>query len=723
MSDNETNGHSANTEPCTTKRELIGTGTNLMIHPDGAQSSRIAMFGSHITQTPQVDGAETRTLFTGYEREYAKYMFNVTVEHDCRILNIIDRRAKNGFSNTFGTVLETVVFVECFDEHHTVDCIVIPQYESNHQYFGFELIRTPICNRMRVGDTLTKDTILAETPSVINKEFCYGTQANVILVSHPQVIEDACVISQNLADKLNAWAYKKHRLFIGSKNIPLLPYGTDENPRMYPEVGEKVRPDGILFGTRSYNKLLAAVECSARALRQPCTQFDDCVIVDKEAIVIDINVYRDDLTVAPHEDGADKPHSKMTTPSHMQAMLDSDYNGTSLFHSQIRDFYVRLKRNREKGLNAKQRSDIKYTPKAHQTILNSIAYNPEDLPNGKKENRRKQFNKELMDDYVVEITIKYRIPMAASGKLTDCAGGKGINGETRPDHLMPCDDFGNRVDIMMADNAVLRRTNFNRPFESYICAAARDATEDALKLFDSGKPDEAWDYIIGFCECAAPEWAAKLKQAYGTTKRQHEFVDYLHNNRLRLWIPSDSIKGMGETERDVEANYPPRRSPITFTLADGTKVRTDAKFIVGSMYIMRLDKTGRESFSISAGKYQQFGTIAKQHSADKYRRPIREQPIKFMGESELRHEAAYCPPGTTAELHDRSNNPIVMDEIIKNILTHETPTNIKSAVDRKKFPLGNNRTMLITNHVLACEGEQFTKRSGNITENSPIFKG
>lgn len=702
---------------CTMVPELIGTTTNLMLKPEGCSGPRGAMQGSHYTQTPQIVGAMPRSCFTGFEREYAKYMFNVIVEEDCIVRKIFERRA---LVFNAESVLEKVIFVELRDAARTISCIQVPLFESNHQYFGFSYILTNLGKNIAPGQQLRKGQVIAECPSVIDKEYCNGVQANVILVSHPQVIEDACVISDKLADDLLAYGYKTHRLFIGEKNVPLLPYGDAENPRMFPHIGEKVRDDGILFGTRPFDPLLAAVECSARALREPCTQFDDCVIVDKEAEVFDIKVYRDDTRVYKREeDGNERPHSKMFTPSGIQAMLDAYYDGTSLYHADIRDYWRQLDKVRGSGSKA-SKSRVPLTPLAHQQFLTSIAIYPEDLAPGTI--KRRQFNKDLMDDYVVEITIKYPIPMAVSGKLTDCAGGKGIAGETRPRHEMPYDDFGNYVDIMMADNAVLRRTNFNRPFESYVNAASRDVRIAVVDMFNEGREKDAWSHLMAYCWTASPEWARKLEMAHKSDERRRGMLQELADGaRLRMWFPAMCEKGMAETERDIEANFPPRRSPLTFTLADGTKVRTEAEFIVGELYIIRLDKTGRESFSISAGRYQQFGTIAKQHSADKYRRPLREQPIKFMGEAECRMLGSYTPEGTTAEIHDRSNNPVVMDSILRNMITHETPSNIDAAVDREKLPLGNNRTMMIANHVLECEGVKFTTRKGNITTDTVKF--
>ena len=111
--------------------------------------------------------------------------------------------------------------------------------------------------------------------------------------------------------------------------------------------------------------------------------------------------------------------------------------------------------------------------------------------------------------------------------------------------------------------------------------------------------------------------------------------------------------------------------------------------------------------TISAGRHQSFGTISKQHSHDRNRRPGREHPIKHTGESEMRHLAAYVGAELIAEIRDRANNPVVAAEIIRAIVTAPQPMAIPEAVDRNRYPLGNDRIIALVNHSNRCDGFKY----------------
>ena len=665
--------------------ELVGCTTELMLYPDGSSGARVQMQGAHYQQAPVIVGNQKRNLFTGSEFEYAKYTFNVIVEEDCIVERVIQRFSTCQMQDK--QVLETVIFVSIIGKDTPLDVIVVPAYNSNHQYFGYKLEHKPIMRQLRPGAHLSKGTVLAETPGVIDGEWCLGRNVPAILASHQQVIEDACWISQELADSLKSYGYKTHVFSFGSKEYPLFLYGTPDNPRIHPEIGERVRADGILMAKREYDELLAAVEMTGNALFEPCGHFDDCVFTDPNAEVVDIKVYRDD-----------SGRNKMSTPVAMQEACDKYADGLSFFQENIRRFYSDRKRGK-KGVNM--------TPKARQIIREAIYDNPRELIKGEGA-RKKQFGYEVLEDYRIEITVRFPIELDVAGKITDCFGGKGVVGRVMPTEDMPIDQYGNRVHIVMSDNAMLRRTNWNRGFEHYVNAARRDVQVDALALADSGDYTAAWDYIFGFLEICSPRWAKAMLDSHPDDRRRREFIDELRHSPLRVWFPTDNEFGMMEVEAAIRAKYPPRQSKLTVTAEDGTKTLTVEDFIVGELYIIRLDKTGRDYSAISAGRYQHFGTITKQHSRDRHRRAVREHPIKFMGESEARHLKAYIGGDVAEEIHDRSNNPVVADEVILSVLTAEQPTNIPEAVDRERFPLGNNRSMAILNHVLECEGVAFT---------------
>jgi len=693
---------------CDITPDLTGCTTNLQLYPQGSSATRVQMEGVHYTQRTQIDGAELRTLFTGVERDYAKYMFNVIVEHDCRVLRVIHRFAKPGIQQPDTKPLETLVFVELINEESEsskVDLIRIPYHVSNHQTFGFELVMT---RQLGKSMYLPKGTILAESKSVIDNEYCVGLQAKTILVSHPMVIEDSCLISQSLADKMMTYGYKTHSMTIGERDYPLFLYeDSNGKPALFPEVGMKVREDGILLAKREHDTILAAVEMSEHALHDPCGHYDDCIFVDPESVVIDIKVFRDDHKpkMRDRATGARMPNSKLSTPAGMQEYCDEYADALSSFQGDVRRFYKEVKAKfRHQGMYS-----VPMTPDAKQAITYAIADEPTEIIDGAKR-FTKQFGSIKNDDYTISITIRYPIPLAISGKITDTMGGKGIVGKVVPDAEMPYDDSGVRVELMMSENAMLRRTNFNRGFENYCNAARMRIQDDINTLCDKGEYNEAWELLINFTATVNPDWSIAICDTHTTTTLRDALLDSFTEENLRLWVPSDNKITMDDVERNIRDKFPPRKSPLNIPQPDGSIIRTMKSFTIGELYMIRLDKTGREFSAIAAGRFQPFGTIAKQHSADKYSRPARETPMKHQGESETRHQQAFIGGDVCADAHDRSNNPAVADNVVMSILSADVPTNIPHAVDRKKYPLGHNRVMEINRHVLRCDGIGFTTR-------------
>lgn len=672
------------------KPEYVGAVTEYMLAPDGSSGARVQMQGGHMGQAPCIVGNEKRHLFTGVEFEYANYTFNVKVEETCKVEAVISRYAAGGIGTS--RPLETVAFVRCIDNPRYIDVIHIPMFQSNHQYFGYDMVLTETGRNLKKGMILKKGTVLADTPGNIDGEYCNGTHAPTILVSHPGCIEDAVVVSQWLADKMMSYGYKTVVMSFGAQDYPLFPYGTEENPRIHPAIGEKVRTDGILMAKRSWDPLLAGVETSVKALREICGHFDDVVFVDPGAEVVDVRTYKDDIQ-----------RGVMKTSEKIQEMCQGDVESLASYYERIRAYY---KQNIFHDIKSKK-SPITLSPAAHVLIRTAIAHKPDDYTRDPAA-KRKVFGYDQMDDYRIEVTVKFKIPFDVASKMTDLFGGKGVTGEVRPTEEMPIDEYGNRVHLIMSGNAMLRRTNYNRKFEHYVNAARRDVQTRIIDMLDRDKYQEAWEYLSGFFKGSSSMWLDAIELSHATDRQRYDFLDELRHTPLRMQIPHDRPEMMCEIEDWIEKYYPPNRSKLTLTLPDGTRKPTVDNFIVGDLYVIRLDKTGRDASAISAGKFQHFGTISKQHSRDRNRRPVREHPIKFMGESEARHLEAYVGDNITAEIHDRSNNPIVADEVVKSILMTDTPTNIVEAVDRTKFPLGNNRAMAILYHVLECEGCGFT---------------
>ncbi len=688
--------------------ENVGTTTGLQVNPNQSSASRVDMQGTHSEQGAPIEGCEKRYLFTGNEREYGKYMFNVKSMYNCVIRKIITRTEMGMRS---GKVLCTYLFVQInggeFDG--MVDLIEVPSHISNDYIFGYELVQK---KRFRRGMSLREGEVLAESPSVLDGEWCVGTHANTILASDLGSIEDACIVSRRLAAKMNAWGYATHRMYYGEKNIPLLLYGDHDNPQMFPRVGDRVRKDGILMATRPYNPVMAVMNTTRTALRRAYSHYDHCVYVDAMAEVVDVKVYRAKPHYETKPTGEPTYSDKMYTPAGIQEIADTHANSLRVFYRDVRHAYLDMQTDPEYG-------DLELMPLANTLVTQAIAYEPRAFGYEQAEIRGRSYgdynhalkkfgNGENIDDYMVEVTIRFPLPAAVSTKITDWMGGKGIIADVRDDEDMPIDDYGVQVDLIMSENAMLRRTNFNRAFEHFVNAARRDVQIRARKLYAEGNPDEAFDLYIDFFNCINPRWAKAVLETHDSTDLQLELLDELDEEPLRVWVTIDNVLSPDEIIRNVMDRHMPNSSKLTVTTPDGNKERTINKFIIGEIYMLRLNKTGREFSAIAAAKYQAHGTIAKASSSERYRRPIRVKPIRVLGQSEWRHLAAYIDALFPADIKDKSNNPAVQDEMIWNLLTAADPMNITEIVNRKKFPLGFARDGVVNNHIMACDGIAWT---------------
>lgn len=686
------------------KLSLTGCTTNLQIYPQGSSGSRVFMQGAHYVQTPQISAPEKRHIFAGPERDYANYMFNVTVEEDCRVIRVVERKHLPGCRKSF----ERLLIVEYLKRKvKTIGQIVIENVIQNDTTFGTQLELTDLGKNVGAGDFLQKGDILAQTTSVVEGEYALGVHANTMLAPHPLVIEDSCLISQSLADSLFTWGYKTYRMTVGRKRYPLYVYEKDGVKSIIPNVGDRVRDDGLLMAARDYDEFLAAVEMAEDLISEPCGHTDHCVYTKSEAEVIDIRVYRNHLRERLFDEkrGEWMSNPNFFTPDAMQLELDKYANALSNYQKQLRTEYRKIKDT----FKGKRNKGCHIEPDLTQTFMYAIADDPRDVMRGEyKDPPRyiKQFDKTKCDEYLIEVKVRYPIPLTVSGKITDTMGGKGIVGDIRPDEDMPIDENGNRVHLIMSENAMLRRTNWNRGFENYINAARRDIQEDIIKLVNEDKYDKAWLLLSEFTYAINPEWEDAIAVAHSDDDDKIDLLDALHAREedLRLWVPSDNKYAMGQVINNVVNNFAPKKSKVQLTMENGEKRWSKFDVMVGQLYIIRLDKWGGDWSAISACRYQATGTISKPHSSDKDKRPGNEVPITFVGESEARHQNAYIGGDIVADLHDRSNNPTVSDHETETLLTAEVVSNVEEAVDRKRFPIGRNRVMSTHHSILLSDG-------------------
>lgn len=382
--------------------DLLGIGG---LDPFFATSSspRKAMFATHVAQAPIVKGNVPRRIFTGVESEYGRFTFDVKFPCDATIIKVIPKfHMSGGRDGIAENPLVTIIYEDYYDPNKTIGVLQVPAYRSFHQEFGFEMDRRQdTWGRLTTGQTFAKGEVLATSPAVReNGQYGYGLQAEVAYMSTPPTIEDGIQMSDEWLQKATATGSNKLAGNWGKKMFPLNLYGDDEHYKPFPDIGDRIRSDGLVMALREIDPLLSPAEMTPRALRTVDFSFDRPLWGKANAKVVDIDVYHDDrLEPSP-------------TPTGMEEQASKYYEALKHYHQSLLDEYDRLAKKRGRRLRV--------TPEFGRLLRDAKMFLPTPM-NERKLTR--MYRLEILDEWRVEVTYKYDMEADVGFKFTDCFGG------------------------------------------------------------------------------------------------------------------------------------------------------------------------------------------------------------------------------------------------------------------------------------------------------------
>lgn len=362
-------------------------------------SSRVQMLGSHLSQALVMDGATPRRNVTGIEREYGRFTFSVKMPANGEILRIIHKYPRTMSRDGIRENPMTAIIYEDIATKY-IGVVMVPKHHCRHQHFGFRYQPKSALSRITVGSTVPKGTILSDSPSIDEHgNYRLGLEANVVFMSVPGVIEDGVIISKSFAERMTTTGFEKRSANWGSHVYPLNLYGNDREYKPFPDIGDNIREDGLLFALRQYDPLLAPIEMSPAALREPDYTFDKLIYGEPGAKVVDINIHHDTRSSPP------------PTPVGMETQTKKYYDAELQFYSQLLDFHRELVRKRGP-------QNVALTPELHRLLGEALSFKPD-----QKMRATQIYQRQPLDDWRVEIAFEYKIVPTDAFKLTDLHGG------------------------------------------------------------------------------------------------------------------------------------------------------------------------------------------------------------------------------------------------------------------------------------------------------------
>lgn len=668
------------------------------LHPMAGyvSSPRLQMFNSHITQAPPVGGATPRRIFTGMEHEFGKYTFSVKMPHDAHVIQIIKRYPR---AIDISDIKENPEFVIIYEYETTdingnemmeLDCLECKSYHALHQMFGFMYKYVD-----NIDEYIAKDTYLARSPSINeDEEYCYGLETNTAMMSIPQIIEDGVVVSRSYCERLKTTAIEKYVISYGKNRFPLNLYGDDAIYKSFPDIGDVVNDDGILIALRNYDDKHAPITMNRPALRTPDYGYDVRYHAPAGAKVIDVNVHHDKRIR-----GAIRGLT-MKTPIGMYDQAEKYLNAKSRFYQKIVDIYRKISHGRQGSLRMSHRF--------HRLVVEALG---DTSTSADYDRMSRTYRGAPIDEWRVEITIAYDVIPTIGYKLTGTHGDKAVIVDVWEDEDMPVDAEGNRAELITDGHSTIKRMNVARVYEQYINAASRHVTNAVRKMAaDGANKTTISEYVIPYYEMISPRMIPLVTKGKLLT---NEHIDSIVKDGIYIWMPTDHEISIGVAIANIskDKRYAPNIGPVTYRGASGNMVTTVNPVLIGSMYIMLLEKTGSNVAAVASAKLNHFGIPAKLTKADRNTSPLRAQPTRF-GESELRLFSATVGGAATSELIRRTNNPAMRKKVQETILTHGTPANINNLIDAEEFKHAKGRIQSLTKHIGECDGWCFSVNHG-----------
>lgn len=291
---NDPNDYLSNT---TADHRLLGAGPLLSPESESISSQRGMMFSNHLTQTQIIAGPEFPQHFTGYETEFLRHAKNDTKRlTDVRIIAVVP---KYETSRGYESIKETpsyILIVSNVDTGNSlvpdnqIDYIELSTYTMLAKGYGYRNKWNTALLPISEGQLLTRDAVLSTSPAVDGNKYMLGTNLNTAYMSLPQVAEDAFVISETAAKKLSTTTVDQVVLELRLDQLPLNLYGTDDEYRFMPDIGDTVREDGVLCAIRTPSAESMAFDVVPQHLTQIQHLNDEVYYAPPGATIVDIDV-------------------------------------------------------------------------------------------------------------------------------------------------------------------------------------------------------------------------------------------------------------------------------------------------------------------------------------------------------------------------------------------------------------------------------------------------
>jgi len=677
-------------------------------------SPRGIMFESQKAQAVSLHKPRPNIIQGGMDQELGKYVVGKKIEDTSEVIIVIDR-------TVFGkdTIPERLVI---FRDLNTgiIDCLDIPLYNKHSTYFGFKYEIDEKIDNYSKGDILPKDHFVAKPKTLADDgSYSLGRDVNVCLMPIDDNDEDGFVISKSMQKDFEFSLFETRTIEVSEDEF-LIDLNSEPNTpyKGFPEIGDIIRADGIVFGTRKYTPHTGPVLLSKNDLKEYNPIFDNMVYGRSNATgkVIDVKVLSN-------------KKRRREPPTGTTERLDVYRDSLVNYYKQIIHTFETL--NKENNiLYGKDLVVGEY--------LNTILVEAYDIVESTKPNSKikKMYKLSQLGIYRIEVVIEYMLDLEnyTGIKFSDMSANKGVSVSVRDDEDMPTDGI-RRADMIMDIKSTTSRLNVGRLYEHYIKGAMLTVDKYVFDMYNK--------YNVKDINSLNNEQIRELFKIpfefvmYLENSLTKSYIDVVNNNDIelmrdvvnnilidcfRIHIKADSEKEFYTIVEDLsKSKFKPLKTNLTHNLYGSRKV-TKNKFMIAPMYIILLSKIASDVLTTSSAPVNHSGLPVTVSKNKKNSLPNKNSPVRTLGETEVRIINAYGGMELVAELKDLNASISSHAKVYAEILRAKSPTNIDKILDRKKHKYGSERGLSILNTLFASTGFkiEYVKEYGRYVQASDL---
>jgi DNA-directed RNA polymerase beta subunit len=436
----------------------------------------------------------------------------------------------------------------------------IPEYKFISSHFA-----TKLRNKLSTGVKFNKGDILYEYAGFINGIPAPGFNARVAFMTlNLMNYEDAIILSESFAKKFKYYSYDEIVVPIYNDDI----LKNNAKHKLLPDIGDVYEENEPVISVGKYddnsliNFLISLSNSTNNDLSEKC-EINKGRVVDLKVIRVNFSKHVKHTQTA---EILEREYRKLSSKIEDVEKELKNYINDKKFINKIINKYFKIKRTKSKDIRN----------------VNELVY-------------------------IIKVKLIYEEDVWIGDKFSTRGANKGVTSIIIPDELMPKDQYGNTIDIILSPFAIPSRMNVNQIYEMYLSELVLYAEYLLLR----GDISKAFEIILDITEKFGkkvyPVVKNYIKNLENNDRLLELFISDVRKNGLYILV--DDFKDKKSTKYDILKLYEKYNLPTTH------KVKVNpfrlSKFIsnqerkylpdkeveieafVGTMYMYRLFKIAR----------------------------------------------------------------------------------------------------------------------------------